>query len=253
MTDIDIASIAPIITAHNLEKWQGSVQVLKGVDLQVYSQEVVALIGPTNAGKSTLLRTLNGLEPHDRGRILVNGIELTQSPKRLAAVRHEVGMVFQQCSLFPHLTVLQNLTLAPIWVQRLPKLDAIESALQVLERVDCLEQAQQYPSQLSNGQQQLVAIARALALEPKIMLLDDLTSSLDLEQSEKVFDMIRSLAESGMTMLIVTHAVEWIEAVAHRVLFMDEGQIVEETTPKEFFQNPTEERSRKFLAQILSP
>jgi general L-amino acid transport system ATP-binding protein len=255
MTD-DVSEIipilAPIISAHNIQKWYGSFQVLKGVDLEVYPKEVVVVMGPSGSGKSTLIRTLNGLETHQQGRILIDGVELTQNPKHLEAVRREVGMVFQQFNLFPHLTVLQNITLAPIWVRRWPKSEAIEVALQLLERVGILEQAQKFPGQLSGGQQQRVAIARALAMQPKIMLFDEPTSALDPEMIKEVLDVMRSLAESGMTMIIVTHEVGFAREVAHRVILMDEGQVVEQAEPEEFFQNPQEERSRRFLAQILS-
>lgn len=255
MTDLlEAASdptLPPMITAHNIQKWYGSFQVLKGVDLEVSPQEVVVLMGPSGSGKSTLIRTLNGLETHEQGRIVIDGVELTQNPKHLEAVRREVGMVFQQFNLFPHLTVLQNITLAPIWVKRLPKLAAQEKALQLLERVGILEQAQKYPGQLSGGQQQRVAIARALAMEPKIMLFDEPTSALDPEMIKEVLDVMRSLAESGMTMIIVTHEVGFAREVAHRILLMDGGQVVEQATPEEFFTNPKEERSRQFLAQIL--
>jgi general L-amino acid transport system ATP-binding protein len=255
MTD-DVSEItpilAPIISAHNIQKWYGSFQVLKGVDLEVYPKEVVVVMGPSGSGKSTLIRTLNGLETHQQGRILIDGVELTQNPKHLEAVRREVGMVFQQFNLFPHLTVMQNITLAPIWVRRWPKSEAIEVALQLLERVGILEQAQKFPGQLSGGQQQRVAIARALAMQPKIMLFDEPTSALDPEMIKEVLDVMRSLAESGMTMVIVTHEVGFAREVAHRVMLMDEGQVVEQAEPEEFFQNPQEERSRRFLAQILS-
>ncbi len=247
-----IPILAPIISAHNIQKWYGSFQVLKGVDLEVYPKEVVVVMGPSGSGKSTLIRTLNGLETHQQGRILIDGVELTQNPKHLEAVRREVGMVFQQFNLFPHLTVLQNITLAPIWVRRWPKSEAIEVALQLLERVGILEQAQKFPGQLSGGQQQRVAIARSLAMQPKIMLFDEPTSALDPEMIKEVLDVMRSLAESGMTMIIVTHEVGFAREVAHRVILMDEGQVVEQAEPEEFFQNPQEERSRRFLAQILS-
>lgn len=243
---------APIISAHNIQKWYGSFQVLKGVDLEVYPREVVVVMGPSGSGKSTLIRTLNGLETHQQGRILIDGVELTQTPKHLEAIRREVGMVFQQFNLFPHLTVLQNITLAPIWVRRWPKGEAIDTALQLLERVGILEQAQKYPGQLSGGQQQRVAIARALAMQPKIMLFDEPTSALDPEMIKEVLDVMRALAESGMTMIIVTHEVGFAREVAHRILLMDEGQVVEQAEPEAFFQHPQEERSRRFLAQILS-
>jgi general L-amino acid transport system ATP-binding protein len=242
----------PIISVQGLQKWYGSFQALKDIDLEVKTQEVVVLMGPSGSGKSTLIRTLNGLETHQQGRILIDGVELTQDPRQLEAIRREVGMVFQQFNLFPHLTVLQNITLAPIWVKRMPHPQAKETAMQLLERVGILEQAHKYPGQLSGGQQQRVAIARALAMQPKIMLFDEPTSALDPEMIKEVLDVMRSLAESGMTMVIVTHEVGFAREVAHRVLLMDQGQIVEQATPEEFFLNPQQERSRQFLSQILA-
>lgn len=250
MTEEGVAS--PIISVRGLQKWYGSFQALKDIDLEVKTQEVVVLMGPSGSGKSTLIRTLNGLETHQQGQILIDGVELTQSPRQLEAIRREVGMVFQQFNLFPHLTVLQNITLAPIWVKRMSHPQAKETAMQLLERVGILEQAHKYPGQLSGGQQQRVAIARALAMQPKIMLFDEPTSALDPEMIKEVLDVMRSLAESGMTMAIVTHEVGFAREVAHRVLLMDRGQIVEQATPEEFFLNPQQERSRQFLSQILS-
>jgi general L-amino acid transport system ATP-binding protein len=248
---VEIAG-SPIISAQGIEKWYGTFQVLKGVDLEVYPQEVVVLMGPSGSGKSTLIRTLNGLESHEKGSIIIDGVELTQNPRHLETVRREVGMVFQQFNLFPHLTVLQNITLSPIWVRRLSKPQSEKIALQLLERVGILEQAHKYPGQLSGGQQQRVAIARALAMQPKIMLFDEPTSALDPEMIKEVLDVMRSLAEGGMTMVIVTHEVGFAREVADQVLLMDQGQVVERATPLEFFSNPKEERSRQFLAQILT-
>lgn len=244
-------SVQPIISVQGLQKWYGSFQALKDIDFEVQTQEVVVLMGPSGSGKSTLIRTLNGLETHQQGKILIDGVELTQNPRQLEAIRREVGMVFQQFNLFPHLTVLQNITLAPIWVKRVSHPQAKETAMQLLERVGILEQAHKYPGQLSGGQQQRVAIARALAMQPKIMLFDEPTSALDPEMIKEVLDVMRSLAESGMTMVIVTHEVGFAREVAHRVLLMDQGQIVEQATPEEFFLNPQQERSRQFLSQIL--
>lgn len=257
MTDVEteitpISAPPPIITVQQLEKWYGTFQVLKGVDLEVYPQEVVVLMGPSGSGKSTLIRTLNGLESHQKGQIMIDGVELTQNPRHLEAVRREVGMVFQQFNLFPHLTVLQNITLAPIWVNRWARGQAEDLAMQLLERVGILEQAHKYPGQLSGGQQQRVAIARALAMQPKIMLFDEPTSALDPEMIKEVLDVMQALAEGGMTMVIVTHEVGFAREVADQILLMDQGQIIERATPTEFFQNPKEERSRQFLAQILA-
>jgi general L-amino acid transport system ATP-binding protein len=249
---VDPSIPSSMISVQGIQKWYGEFHVLKNVDLEVYPQEVVVLMGPSGSGKSTLIRTLNGLETYQQGRIVIDGIELTQSSKHLEAVRREVGMVFQQFNLFPHLSVLQNITLAPLWVRRWPKKQAQEVALQLLAQVGILEQAHKYPGQLSGGQQQRVAIARALAMQPKVMLFDEPTSALDPEMIKEVLDAMRSLAASGMTMVIVTHEVGFAREVAHRILLMDQGQIVEQATPEEFFLNPQEERSRQFLSQILS-
>jgi general L-amino acid transport system ATP-binding protein len=241
-----------IIVAENVEKWyDNNFHALRGVSLNVNKQEVVVIMGPSGSGKSTFIRTFNALEPYQKGSIIIDGIKLSHDLKNIEAIRREVGMVFQQFNLFPHLTVLQNVTLAPIWVRRWQKQQAEEIAMQLLEKVGILEQAAKYPSQLSGGQQQRVAIARALAMQPKIMLFDEPTSALDPEMVREVLDTMRSLANSGMTMVCVTHEVGFAREVADRVVFMDEGAIVEIATPEEFFNNPREERTRKFLAQIL--
>jgi general L-amino acid transport system ATP-binding protein len=248
----ELPSIAPpIIVAEGLYKSFGKIPVLEDIHFTVAPQEVVVIMGPSGSGKSTLIRTLNGLEFCQQGRIVIDGIELTQNTRQLDAIRKEVGMVFQQFNLFPHLTVLQNITLAPMWVRHQTKQQAEETAMQLLERVGILEQAQKHPGQLSGGQQQRVAIARALAMQPKIMLFDEPTSALDPEMVREVLDAMRSLAESGMTMVIVTHEVGFAREVADRILFMDQGKIVETAAPDVFFQNPQEERSQRFLAQIL--
>jgi general L-amino acid transport system ATP-binding protein len=251
MTDA-LAESPYIIDALGIHKWYGKFHVLKGVNLTVLPREVVVLMGPSGSGKSTLIRTLNGLETYQQGRIVIDGVELTQNARHLEAIRREVGMVFQQFNLFPHLTVLQNITLAPLWVRRWPKGQAEETAMQLLERVGILEQAHKFPGQLSGGQQQRVAIARALAMQPKIMLFDEPTSALDPEMIKEVLDVMRSLAAGGMTMVIVTHEVGFAREVAHRIMLMDQGHVVEEATPSDFFLNPQEERSRQFLAQILT-
>jgi general L-amino acid transport system ATP-binding protein len=241
-----------IIIAKNVEKWYDNhFHVLRGVSLTVKKQEVVVIMGPSGSGKSTFIRTFNALEPYQKGSISIDGIKLSHDLKNIEAIRREVGMVFQQFNLFPHLTVLDNVTLAPIWVRRWTKKKAEEVAMQLLERVGILEQAQKYPGQLSGGQQQRVAIARALAMQPKIMLFDEPTSALDPEMVREVLDTMRTLANSGMTMVCVTHEVGFAREVADRVVFMDEGKIVEITTPNEFFNNPKEERTQKFLSQIL--
>ena len=240
------------IIAFDVEKWYpNGFHVLKGVSLSVKRGEVVVVMGPSGSGKSTFIRTFNALEEYQKGKIIIDGIELSHDLRNIEAIRREVGMVFQQFNLFPHLSVLQNVTLAPIWVRRWKKAKAEEIAMQLLERVGILEQAQKYPGQLSGGQQQRVAIARALAMQPKIMLFDEPTSALDPEMVREVLDTMRSLAETGMTMVVVTHEVGFAREVADRIVLMDEGMLVEEATPTEFFNNPTEERTRKFLSQIL--
>ena len=242
----------PIIIAQNVEKWyDNNFHVLRGVNLEVQPQEVVVIMGPSGSGKSTFIRTFNALEPYQKGQIIIDGITLSDDLKNIESIRREVGMVFQQFNLFPHLSVLQNVTLAPIWVRKRSKKQAEEVALQLLEKVGILEQAQKFPGQLSGGQQQRVAIARALAMQPKIMLFDDPTSALDPEMVREVLDTMRNLAQSGMTMVCVTHEVGFAREVADRVVFMDEGLVVEVAPPEDFFNNPQEARSQKFLAQIL--
>ena len=242
----------PMIVAQNVHKWYGNFHVLKGVNITVNRGEVVVIMGPSGSGKSTFARTFNALEEYQQGKIFIDGFELSPDNHRnIDAIRRDVGMVFQQFNLFPHLTVLQNITLAPLWVRKWSKPKALEVATQLLERVGIAQQAHKYPLQLSGGQQQRVAIARALAMQPKIMLFDEPTSSLDPEMVREVLDAMRSLADSGMTMVVVTHEVGFAREVADRIVFMDGGIIVEEATPEEFFQNPQEERTKKFLSQIL--
>jgi len=241
----------PILIAHDVSKWFGKFQVLRNANLQVNAGEVVVIMGPSGSGKSTFIRTFNALEPYQEGRITIDGIPLTEDIQNIDQIRRDVGMVFQQFNLFPHLTVLENVTLAPIQVRKFTKTQANEIARQLLDRVGILEQAQKYPAKLSGGQQQRVAIARALAMEPKIMLFDEPTSSLDPEMVREVLDVMRSLAKSGMTMLVVTHEVGFAREVADRVVFMDAGQVIEDTTPVEFFTQPKEARSKLFLSQIL--
>ena len=241
-----------IIIAENVEKWyDNNFHVLRGVNLEVNKQEVVVIMGPSGSGKSTFIRTFNALEPYQKGTIAIDGIELSNDLKNIEAIRREVGMVFQQFNLFPHLTVLKNVTLAPNWVRKWSKSKAEEVAMQLLEKVGILEQAHKYPGQLSGGQQQRVAIARALAMQPKIMLFDEPTSALDPEMVREVLDTMRNLADSGMTMVCVTHEVGFAREVADRVVFMDEGIVVEVATPEEFFNHPQEDRTKKFLSQIL--
>ncbi len=244
--------LEPIIIAQDVEKWyDNNFHALKGVTLRVNRQEVVVIMGPSGSGKSTFIRTFNALEPYQKGSITIDGIKLSHDLRNIEAIRREVGMVFQQFNLFPHLTVLQNVTLAPIWVRKKSKLQAEKIAMQLLEKVGILEQASKFPGQLSGGQQQRVAIARALAMQPKIMLFDEPTSALDPEMVREVLDTMRNLADSGMTMVCVTHEVGFAREVADRVVFMDEGMIVEIATPEEFFNNPQESRTKQFLSQIL--
>ncbi|NJP18914.1 MAG: amino acid ABC transporter ATP-binding protein [Hydrococcus sp. CRU_1_1] len=224
---------------------------MQGVNLSVKKQEVVVIMGPSGSGKSTFIRTFNALEPYQKGTIIIDGIKLSHDLKNIDTIRREVGMVFQQFNLFPHLTVLDNVMLAPIWVRHWKKQKAEEVAMQLLEKVGILEQARKYPGQLSGGQQQRVAIARALAMQPKIMLFDEPTSALDPEMVREVLDTMRTLANSGMTMVCVTHEVGFAREVADRVVFMDGGKVVEVASPNEFFNNPQEERTQKFLSQIL--
>ena len=234
-----------------VNKWYGEFHVLKDINLEVCAGERIVICGPSGSGKSTMIRCINRLEEHQEGSIVVNGVELTDDLKRIDEIRREVGMVFQHFNLFPHLTVLQNLTLAPIWVRRTPKREAEETAMHYLRRVKIPEQAAKYPGQLSGGQQQRVAIARSLCMKPKIMLFDEPTSALDPEMIKEVLDVMVELAEEGMTMLCVTHEMGFARTVANRVIFMDGGQIVEENEPEEFFNNPRNERTQLFLSQIL--
>jgi len=245
------AEAGSIIECEGVEKWFGDFQALKGVDLSVGRQEVVVVIGPSGSGKSTFIRCINRLEQHDAGRIVVDGIEMTDDLRHIAGIRREVGMVFQQFNLFPHLTVRENVTLGPRQVRRMNRSDANALARQMLERVKIPEQADKYPGQLSGGQQQRVAIARALAMQPKIMLFDEPTSALDPEMIAEVLDVMKELARTGMTMIVVTHEMGFAREVADRVVFMADGQIVEVGTPQHFFDNPTEERTKTFLRQIL--
>ncbi len=241
-----------IIVCKDVHKWFGNFHALKGVGMEVKKGEVVVIFGPSGSGKSTFIRTINRLEEHQRGTIIVDGIELTHDIRNIAAIRSEIGMVFQQFNLFPHLTVMQNVTLAPIWVHKWPKDKAEMVAIELLERVGIPEQAQKFPGQLSGGQQQRVAIARALAMQPKIMLFDEPTSALDPEMIKEVLDVMIELAKSGMTMLVVTHEMGFARAVADRMFFFDQGQIVESGTPEDIFKNPKEDRTKLFLSQILS-
>ena len=240
-----------MIEMRGVAKWFGRFQVLKDIDLSVGAGEKIVLCGPSGSGKSTLVRLVNALEPYQAGKVVVNGIELGGDPKAIEAVRREVGMVFQSFNLFPHMTALENLTLAPIWVRRMPKRAAEAHALQLLERVRIAEQAHKYPAQLSGGQQQRVAIARALAMRPKIMLFDEPTSALDPEMIKEVLDVMVELAAEGMTMVVVTHEMGFARTVADRVVFMDRGEIVESAPPQAFFEAPRTDRARLFLSQIL--
>ncbi|HRD34864.1 MAG TPA: amino acid ABC transporter ATP-binding protein [Rhodocyclaceae bacterium] len=240
-----------MILMENVNKWYGEFHVLKDINLKVRQGERIVLCGPSGSGKSTTIRCINRLEEHQAGKIVVDGVELTSDLKQIETIRREVGMVFQHFNLFPHLTVLQNCTLAPMWVRKMPKREAEEIAMQFLERVRIPEQANKYPGQLSGGQQQRVAIARALCMKPMIMLFDEPTSALDPEMVKEVLDTMVSLAESGMTMLCVTHEMGFARTVADRVIFMDKGEIVEMAPPEEFFSNPKSDRTRTFLGQIL--
>ena len=241
--------VAVQITGMN--KWFGNFHVLRDINITVRKGERIVICGPSGSGKSTLIRCINRLEEHQQGNIVVDGTELTSDLKNIDKVRSEVGMVFQHFNLFPHLTILENLTLAPIWVRKIPKKEAEETAMYFLNKVKIPEQAQKYPGQLSGGQQQRVAIARSLCMKPRIMLFDEPTSALDPEMIKEVLDNMIDLAKEGMTMLCVTHEMGFAQAVANRVIFMDQGQIVEENEPKEFFSNPKSERTKLFLSQIL--
>ena len=241
-----------VIKINEMHKWFGSFHVLKNINLEVGQGERIVICGPSGSGKSTLIRCINRLEIHQQGHISVNGIELSGDLKNLEAIRSDVGMVFQSFNLFPHLSVLENCTLAPIWVRKMPKKDAEELAMEYLERVKIPKQAQKFPGQLSGGQQQRVAIARALCMKPKIMLFDEPTSALDPEMIKEVLDTMIELAETGMTMLVVTHEMGFAKKVADRVIFMDEGEIIEQNTPKLFFTKPTNDRTKLFLSQILN-
>ncbi|WP_367931080.1 amino acid ABC transporter ATP-binding protein [Aquamicrobium sp.] len=234
-----------------MNKWYGDFHVLRDIDLKVMRGERIVVAGPSGSGKSTMIRCINRLEEHQKGKIIVEGVELTNDLKKIDEVRREVGMVFQHFNLFPHLTILENCTLAPIWVRKVPKKEAEATAMHYLERVKIPEQANKYPGQLSGGQQQRVAIARSLCMKPKIMLFDEPTSALDPEMVKEVLETMVGLAEEGMTMICVTHEMGFARQVANRVIFMDQGQIVEQNTPAEFFDNPQHERTKLFLSQIL--
>jgi len=239
------------IKIREMHKWYGTFHVLKDINLDVHSGERIVVCGPSGSGKSTMIRCINRLEEHQKGDIIVDGVELTNDLKNIEAVRREVGMVFQHFNLFPHLTVLENCTLAPIWVRKTPKAEAEATAMKYLERVKIPEQASKFPGQLSGGQQQRVAIARSLCMNPKIMLFDEPTSALDPEMIKEVLDVMIELAREGMTMICVTHEMGFAKTVANRVIFMDEGQIIEENEPDAFFNNPQNERTQLFLSQIL--
>jgi len=239
------------IQIQNMNKWYGAFHVLRDIELTVYSGERIVIAGPSGSGKSTLIRCINALEEHQQGSITVDGTLLSSDIKNIDTIRSEVGMVFQHFNLFPHLTILENCTLAPIWVRKTPKKEAEELAMHFLEKVKIPEQADKYPGQLSGGQQQRVAIARSLCMQPRIMLFDEPTSALDPEMIKEVLDTMVELAEEGMTMLCVTHEMGFARQVANRVIFMDAGQIVEQNEPEEFFNNPQNERTKLFLSQIL--
>jgi len=241
-----------IVRIRGMDKWFGQFHVLKGIELEVRRGERIVVCGPSGSGKSTLIRCINRLEEHQRGSITVDGVELTDDLKNIDTVRREVGMVFQHFNLFPHLTVLENCTLAPIWVKKIPKAKAESIAMEYLERVRIPEQADKFPGQLSGGQQQRVAIARSLCMSPKVMLFDEPTSALDPEMIKEVLDVMVELAREGMTMICVTHEMGFAKTVANRVIFMDGGRIIEESEPDEFFDRPRHERTREFLSQILA-
>ena len=240
-----------IIQMENVNKWFDDFQVLKDINLEVSQKQKIVVCGPSGSGKSTLIRCINRLEEHQKGKIIVDGIELSENTKNIEQIRAEVGMVFQQFNLFPHLSIVDNCTLAPIWVKKIPKKQAEEQALKELEKVQILDQAKKFPGQLSGGQQQRAAIARALCMEPKIMLFDEPTSALDPEMIKEVLDAMVNLAKAGMTMIVVTHEMGFAKEVADEVIFMDEGMIVEKAATKEFFANPKNDRTKLFLSQIL--
>ena len=252
MSDLSARNNDPIILLEKVNKWFGDLHVLQDIDLSVGRKERIVVCGPSGSGKSTMIRCINRLEEHQQGRIIVDGIELTGNLKNIDSVRKEVGMVFQQFNLFPHLTVKENVTLAPIWVKKMSKKEAEELAMKQLEIVKIPEQAEKYPGQLSGGQQQRVAIARSLAMNPNIMLFDEPTSALDPEMIKEVLDVMVDLAEGGMTMIVITHEMGFAKTVANRMVFMDEGKIVEEASPDKFFNNPESDRTKLFLSQILS-
>ena len=240
-----------IINIENVNKWFGDFQVLKNINLEVQQKQKIVVCGPSGSGKSTLIRCINRLEEHQEGKIMVDGTELDENTKNIEQIRAEVGMVFQQFNLFPHLSILDNCTLAPIWVKKMPKKQAEELAMEQLDQVQIVDQAYKYPGQLSGGQQQRCAIARALCMQPKIMLFDEPTSALDPEMIKEVLDAMVNLAKGGMTMIVVTHEMGFAKEVADEVIFMDEGMIVEKNTTKEFFVNPKSDRTKLFLSQIL--
>jgi general L-amino acid transport system ATP-binding protein len=246
------ADDAPMIILRGVHKWFGQFHVLRDLNLDVWKGQKVVVCGPSGSGKSTMIRCINRLEEHQRGHIMVDGIELTSDVRNVDAIRREVGMVFQHFNLFPHLTVLENLMLAPMWVRKTPKNEATTTAMELLERVGIPEQAHKYPGQLSGGQQQRVAIARALCMRPEIMLFDEPTSALDPEMIKEVLDVMTELAQRGMTMIVVTHEMGFAKSVADLMVFMDQGEIVEQSPPSEFFTNPQSDRTRLFLSQILS-
>jgi general L-amino acid transport system ATP-binding protein len=247
----DVQNNDIIIDIRGMHKWYGDFHVLKNINLKVHKKERIVICGPSGSGKSTLIRCINRLEEHQKGEIIVDGIQLTNNLKNIERIRAEVGMVFQHFNLFPHLTILENLSLGPIWVRKTPKKEAEENAMYFLEKVHIAEQAKKFPGQLSGGQQQRVAIARSLCMAPKVMLFDEPTSALDPEMIKEVLDAMIELAREGMTMIVVSHEMGFAKSVAHRVMFMDSGEILEENSPDDFFNHPQHERTKLFLSQIL--